>query len=147
LVHADENRTQQILFNLIGNAIKYTKEGNIIISAEEDNDKLKISVADTGIGISPAELPYIFDQFHQSHFNNQDVIGGTGLGLSITKQLVELHDGEIFVQSELNKGSTFSFTLLKSEDVIPTDKEVGRPILPANRLRDMPMFISTFQAH
>lgn len=146
LVHADENRIQQILFNLIGNAIKYTEEGDITISAEDDAEdpaKIKVFVSDTGIGIPPAELPYIFDQFHQSHFKNQHVIGGAGLGLSITKQLVELHEGEIFVESELNKGSTFSFTLLKSKGETPIDKEVVGQIIPASLPKERPLLVST----
>ncbi|MBO1005293.1 ATP-binding protein [Pseudogracilibacillus auburnensis] len=141
LVHADENRVQQILFNIIGNAIKFTDEGNINISAKEENHQVKISISDTGRGISPAEVPYIFDQFQQAQFNDGQAVGGTGIGLSITKQLVELHGGEITVKSKVKQGTTFYFTLLKSEEEITSKKEVTSsiaPVVPSEELSLIP---------
>ncbi|MEK6155530.1 tetratricopeptide repeat protein [Flavobacteriaceae bacterium 3-367] len=114
LVEADENRLQQILHNLIGNAIKFTEKGSITVDAKEIKGMLSISVSDTGIGIPGEKLERIFKQFEQVDGRIEREYGGTGLGLSVTKQLVELHKGNIEVTSTLGKGSTFRFTLPKS---------------------------------
>ena len=113
LVAADENRLQQILYNLIGNGIKFTETGSLTVAAKvsEANDWVTITVADTGIGISEDKFARIFLSFEQADGSEARQYGGTGLGLSVTRQLVELHGGEIKVESELGKGSTFSFTL------------------------------------
>lgn len=130
LVYADENRIQQVLFNLIGNAVKFTDKGDIIISAKEERNQVKISISDTGRGISSAEIPYIFDQFQQGYSDIGETVGGTGIGLSITKQLIELHGGEITVVSKINRGTTFHFTLLKSEAEKAMKKEITSSIIP-----------------
>ena len=114
LVEADENRLQQILHNLIGNAIKFTKEGFVKISAEEKDKMVLISVSDTGIGIPKEKYASIFRSFEQADGSTAREFGGTGLGLSVTRQLVELHGGTIVVNSEVGKGATFSFTLQAS---------------------------------
>lgn len=124
-VYADENRLQQILYNLIGNAIKYTEEGEIVVSAKEKDHQIHVSVADTGKGIMEEELESIFDHFHQIETGKSDIVGGTGIGLSITKQLVELHDGQISVESKINKGTTFHFSLLKSMEKTISENEVA----------------------
>lgn len=142
-VHADENRVQQILFNLIGNAIKYTDIGEVIISVEANNTHMKISVLDTGRGIPEQELPYIFDQFHQVQFDENEVVGGTGIGLSITKKLVELHGGEISVQSKVGKGTEFQFTLLKSKEKLLT-KETAASLTPPMH-SDIPRLMPTIK--
>jgi diguanylate cyclase (GGDEF)-like protein len=111
LVNADEDRVQQILHNLIGNAIKFTTSGTITISAGVVQDQLEICVRDTGIGISAEELPFIFDSFHQVEGTAERQYSGTGLGLAVTKQLVELHGGKITVESTAGRGSRFYFTL------------------------------------
>lgn len=111
LVKADENRLQQILYNLIGNAIKFTEKGKVEINAIEDGEDLKILISDTGIGISEDKFDDIFKSFEQVDGSTEREYGGTGLGLSVSKQLVELHGGVIKVKSEIDKGSTFSFTL------------------------------------
>ena len=111
LVAADENRLQQILFNLIGNAIKFTKEGEIEIKSFLAGEKMIIEVSDTGIGIPEAQFESIFNSFEQGDGTIAREYGGTGLGLSVTKQLVELHGGSIQVSSRVKKGSTFSFDL------------------------------------
>ncbi|WP_413164451.1 SpoIIE family protein phosphatase [Capilliphycus salinus ALCB114379] len=114
---ADENRLQQILHNLVGNAIKFTPSGQIEISAERVENPannqgfLKVTVSDTGIGISSDKFERIFESFEQAEGNTAREYGGTGLGLAITKQLVELQGGEIAVESRLGEGSRFSFTL------------------------------------
>ena len=122
---ADEDRIKQVMHNLIGNAIKFTNKGTINISAsvfQKDNHAddgsgietdsiIEITIADTGIGIPQTELGSIFDSFQQVDGTDSRIHGGTGLGLAITKQLVELHNGKLSVVSEVNKGSTFRFTL------------------------------------
>jgi two-component system sensor histidine kinase ChiS len=111
-VDADENRVQQILHNLVSNAIKFTESGTVEISSTVYNDKyLMIAVSDTGIGISPDKLDTVFRPFVQADGSIAREYGGTGLGLSITKQLVELHGGKIFMQSTVGHGTSVSFTL------------------------------------
>ncbi|MBD8007403.1 hybrid sensor histidine kinase/response regulator [Bacillus norwichensis] len=110
LVPADENRLIQILFNLIHNAIKYTESGYIIIKAEHNRKTVTISIEDTGIGIDEKTKKSIFEPYEQTD-SGATVLGGIGLGLHITRKLVELHGGEIQVQSTLGKGSIFYFTL------------------------------------
>jgi len=114
-VEGDENRLQQIMHNLIGNAIKFTQSGSVTVSAKENNGMTAISVTDTGIGIPQDKFASIFQSFEQVDASIAREYGGTGLGLAVTKQLVELHGGKIWVESELGKGSTFTFTLPKSE--------------------------------
>ena len=117
LVYADENRLQQILHNLVGNAIKFTDQGRVTISAEieyglgETERGLQVSIADTGIGIMKDKQAHIFESFEQAQGSIAREHGGTGLGLSITKQLVNLHGGTIWVESELGEGAVFKFTL------------------------------------
>ena len=117
LVYADENRLQQILHNLIGNAIKFTASGTITIAAEvmARQKMVRLSVTDTGIGIAPERLEQIFQPFEQADGSIVRRYGGTGLGLTIAQQLVTLHGGTIEVQSELNQGTCFAFTLPLSE--------------------------------
>nr|WP_279288974.1 ATP-binding protein [Anaerosolibacter carboniphilus] len=110
LVYADENRLRQILYNLIDNAIKYTDQGEIKISAMPKDDKIIVSIEDTGVGIEEEKLDSIFNSYEQAGAVPQE-IHGVGLGLSIVKQLVELQGGQIWVESEFGKGSTFSFSL------------------------------------
>ncbi|HJV44649.1 MAG TPA: hybrid sensor histidine kinase/response regulator, partial [Bacillota bacterium] len=110
-VQADENRILQIFYNLIGNAIKFTQQGEITISAQMEGEMLRIFITDTGIGIPEDRLETIFQSFEQIDAAVAREYGGIGLGLSITKRLVELHGGTINVRSEVGKGSTFSFTM------------------------------------
>ncbi len=111
LAYADEHRLEQILFNLIGNSIKFTESGKVEISAQENHQQLVITICDTGIGIPPEKHEKIFKSFEQADGSTAREYGGTGLGLAVTKQLVELHGGKIWVESEVGKGSSFSFTL------------------------------------
>ncbi|MDY7031911.1 MAG: ATP-binding protein, partial [Thermodesulfobacteriota bacterium] len=111
LAYADEHRLEQILFNLIGNSIKFTETGEVEVFAKEDKDQLIITISDTGIGIPPEKHEKIFESFEQADGSTAREYGGTGLGLAVTKQLLELHGGTIWVDSEVGKGSTFSFTL------------------------------------
>lgn len=125
LISADENRLQQILFNLIGNAIKYTEQGEVVISGEQEGDFLKITVSDTGKGISTHQLNHIYDPFHQGNLATSREAGGTGIGLTITKRLVELHGGTIVVKSTVGLGSKFTFTLPISHEHIQSINELA----------------------
>jgi two-component system, sensor histidine kinase ChiS len=121
-VDGDENRIQQILLNLVGNAIKFTESGIIEVSARAAGGGfVAVSVTDTGIGVPRDKHESIFRSFEQADGSIAREYGGTGLGLSITKQLVELHGGSITVDSEPGKGSTFTFTLPISLDVSVAD--------------------------
>jgi len=111
LLSCDEARLQQILQNLIGNAVKFTHAGHVTISAGVEGRNVRISVRDTGIGIDAAKRQRIFNSFEQAEGSINRIYGGTGLGLTITKQLVELHGGNIHVESQPGVGSDFSFTI------------------------------------
>lgn len=111
LVEGDENRLLQILYNLIGNAVKFTDSGHVKISSAVHGDSMEVSVEDTGVGIESGRLEAIFTSFEQADGSVSREYGGTGLGLPITRNLVELHGGTIRVESEPGKGSRFTFTL------------------------------------
>lgn len=111
LVVADDNRLQQILINLIGNAIKFTSEGMIKISSMQSDNMISVSVIDSGIGIHENDFDSIFESFQQVDNSTTREYEGSGLGLSIVKRLVELHGGQVTVESQLSKGSCFTFTL------------------------------------
>ncbi len=128
LVNADENRLQQILYNLIGNAIKFTESGLIGVSAaweEKENSPnlLAITVSDTGIGIPEDKFERIFESFEQADGSTARNYGGTGLGLAVTKKLVELQGGSIRVVSKVGVGSQFTFTLPISEHQVKLQSE------------------------
>ncbi|MFA5114758.1 MAG: ATP-binding protein [Candidatus Omnitrophota bacterium] len=111
-VKADETRFSQVMINLLDNAIKYTPEGGTVsIAAKVVNDVLQVDVSDTGIGISEKDLPRIFERFYRVDKARSHELGGTGLGLSIVKHIVQAHGGQVWVRSELEQGSTFSFTI------------------------------------
>jgi PAS domain S-box-containing protein len=116
IVIGDQYRLNQILTNLIGNAIKFTKDGRVsievkLISEYKDEVKLQFKVKDTGIGISKENLSKIFDSFYQVENKEDSEMTGTGLGLAITKELIKLQDGEFSAKSEIGEGSEFNFTL------------------------------------
>ncbi|HEY2988747.1 MAG TPA: HAMP domain-containing sensor histidine kinase, partial [Candidatus Binatia bacterium] len=108
----DERKVKQVLLNLLSNAVKFTPEGGQIrVKAMRGDASAIISVADTGIGIAPGDQEMIFEEFRQVGSNYAQKREGTGLGLSLTKKFVEMHGGKIWVESEIGKGSTFTFTL------------------------------------
>jgi signal transduction histidine kinase len=109
----DKEKIKRVLQNLVSNAIKYTARGGcVILRVIGNRDNILIEVEDNGYGIPEDELPRIFESFHRVR-THQTLATGTGLGLSIVQMLVEAHNGEIAVQSEVGKGSTFSVTLPK----------------------------------
>ncbi|NRA65327.1 MAG: SpoIIE family protein phosphatase [Pseudobacteriovorax sp.] len=114
-VTADGERLEQIILNLLGNAIKFTHEGRVTIQIEEHEDACSIAIIDTGVGIKHDDLDKVFSSFEQLSVGNARKYGGTGIGLTITKHLVELHRGQLNVSSEFGKGSCFSFTLPMSQ--------------------------------
>lgn len=119
-IHCDKDRIKQVIINLITNAAKFTTEkASIQVSLEENEKEIKISVIDTGMGISQENIKKLFERFQQVDSSSTRKQGGTGLGLSISKSIVEAHKGKIWVESELNKGSTFSFTILKGKEELP----------------------------
>ena len=111
-VEADRAKIRRVLQNLLSNALKFTPHGGRVeFSAERRNEGVRVSVSDTGVGISPEDIDRLFDKYEQARSRATRGEKGTGLGLYITKQLVELHGSEIKVESEVGRGSTFSFTL------------------------------------
>ena len=120
-VRGDRGRIVQIMNNLLSNAYRYTPAGGIItVGVSQSDSMLRVDVTDTGIGISPKDQARLFARFYRADDPRVREISGTGLGLAITRMFVELHGGRIWVQSELNKGSTFTF-------VLPTIRSEARP--------------------
>lgn len=110
-LHTDREKLRQIILNLLGNAVKFTDRGEIKISACQENGAFKLAIADTGIGIEPADLNRIFEEFDRGRLTSDGSYRGTGLGLAIVKRLVDILGGSIVVESEVGKGSTFTVTL------------------------------------
>jgi signal transduction histidine kinase len=115
---ADLDRTEQILVNLLGNAIRYTEKGEIIVKVWRTKQEVWIAIIDTGIGISAEDLPFIFERFWRADKSRSRSVpsasrysGGTGIGLAIARRLVELQGGKLEVTSEIGKGSEFRFCL------------------------------------
>lgn len=136
VILSDETKISQILGNLINNAIKFTKQGFVEVSAKESPKCIEISVSDSGIGIAKEDQKLIFDRFRQIDGANPNSMKGTGLGLSISKSLVEILGGTIWVDSDLGKGATFKFTIpnikamdefeaVKRDDEIPEKFNLG----------------------
>jgi signal transduction histidine kinase len=119
LARGDERRIAQVLLNLVGNAIKFTDSGEVLVRASKMDRSLVIAVRDTGSGISEADQGKIFGEFQQADNSSIRTKGGTGLGLSIAKRIIEMHGGGIWVESTLGQGSTFSFTLPIPEEKTP----------------------------
>ena len=111
-INGDEQRLNQVLFNLISNALRHTPSGGTITTVGEiKENRVVIKVQDTGSGIPPEDLPHIFERFYRADRSRARTSGGSGLGLTIAKQIIEAHDGQIWVQSWLGAGSTFAFSL------------------------------------
>jgi signal transduction histidine kinase len=127
-VEADEGKVREIVVNLLSNAVKFTPPGGrVLVATREIDGEIQVAVRDTGIGIAPEDQGRIFDEFQQVTRRGAPRTEGTGLGLALTRRLVELHGGRIWVESELNAGSTFTFTLpLRTPDA-PPDPHVRLP--------------------
>src|SRR6185295_2523551 len=112
-LYGDRDRLQQVIWNLVSNAIKFTPSGgSITVSAKREHDAIKIAVTDTGIGIAPEHVPYVFQRFWQAHTGASREFGGLGIGLALARHLVELHGGTIAARSEgPGRGSIFTITL------------------------------------
>jgi len=132
-VYADKDRITQVLNNLIGNAIKFTEKGTIGVQIREVNGWAECRVSDTGEGISDEDLPKVFDKFTQFGKKTNPENKGTGLGLAISREIIQMHNGSMSVESVLNQGSTFKFQLpryrpdLEVEDPIRLAMEVKQP--------------------
>ncbi len=111
IIRADSTRVRQIILNLMSNAAKFTEEGSITLRAWHDDEMVYISVTDTGEGIPEDKMPLLFEEFRQIDYSSTRRAGGTGLGLPISRYFVEMHGGEIWVESEVGVGSTFTFSL------------------------------------
>ena len=137
---ADESRLQQILYNLIGNAIKFSEAGTIEVAAAVEDGRIAVRVTDQGIGIPEAMQTRIFEAFEQADASTQRQFGGTGLGLALTRQLVELHGGSLGLTSAVGRGSTFFFTLPRApgEATAPREKPERRGPPPGEAAAAMP---------
>ncbi|OPY58969.1 MAG: Sensor histidine kinase YycG [Pelotomaculum sp. PtaU1.Bin035] len=112
LMLGNEDRIEQVLTNLVENAVRYSPPGSTIsVRSAERKGKITVEVADRGPGIPPEDLPHIWERFHRVEKSRSRSLGGTGLGLAIARQIIEAHGGQVDVQSEVGRGSTFSFTL------------------------------------
>jgi signal transduction histidine kinase len=111
LAYGDAGRITQCLMNLAGNSLKFTKEGRVEISVQQQNGQLRYCVTDTGIGIPPEKIGSLFTEFKQTDATIASEYGGTGLGLSITRKFIEMHGGRIWVESEIGRGSAFIFEI------------------------------------
>src|SRR4030095_11509135 len=108
----DRDKLIQVVVNLLSNAVKFTDKGNVICRISQIGDEVKVDIIDTGIGIAESDYAAVFEQFKQVGGDTlTDKPKGTGLGLPICKEIVEHHCGRIWVESEVGKGSTFSFAL------------------------------------
>lgn len=125
-VNADKEMISQVIINLLSNAVKYThKGGKITVNSEidESEDVVRVSITDTGVGIPPENLPHIFEKFYRVK-KNAGIAKGTGLGLNLVKQIVEkVHQGRVFVRSQVGKGSCFGFELplIVAEETVESD--------------------------
>ena len=118
LIDVDPERLAQVLRNLLENALAYTPaKGNVSVEAHRENGLVQVSVRDTGIGIAPEHLPYIFERFYRADKSRTRITGGAGLGLAIVKHIVEAQGGHVSVESELKRGTTISFTLPSSNNI------------------------------
>jgi CheY-like chemotaxis protein len=140
-ISGDPNRLQQVFWNLLNNAIKFTpKDGKVeVLLKRAGTEVMEVSVSDTGEGIAPDFLPYVFDRFQQGDASTTRQHGGLGLGLAIVKQLVELHGGNVRVESDgLGKGATFTVRLPITAVYSEPEKEDRRPEAPPRENQPLP---------
>jgi len=148
-VWADATRTRQVLLNLVSNASKFTDQGSITVLARYDEAMVTLGVQDTGIGIPADKLEKVFEEFTQVDASTTRKVGGTGLGLAISRRFVEMHGGKIWVESELGKGSTFYFTLPRTQTIVPAaaeqEPEAGKRVVMA--IDDDPGVITLYKRY
>lgn len=132
-VLADPNRLQQILYNLIGNAIKFTEQGKVLVRADQSAYHVSIHITDTGKGIALEEQDNIFEPFRQGDHSISREADGAGIGLNVTKRLVELHEGRLEVQSEVGRGSIFTFTLPLASEKEQEKEEIAVTLEPIEK--------------
>ena len=118
-IAVDTDRMTQVLNNLVSNALRYTKSGEIALEAEARDRQVALRVRDTGSGIAPDDLPYVFDRFYRADQSRQRTdASSSGLGLAIAKAIVEAHGGTLAVDSEVGRGSTFTIMLPQSYGIL-----------------------------
>ena len=129
VVQADRTRLEQILYNLIDNAVKFNRPGgSVVVKAEENGSQVAILIEDTGTGIAATDLPRVFERLYRTDKSRSRKVEGTGLGLAIVKHLVQAHGGEVSATSEIGRGSSFTFTLPPApvQDTVATDNNESR---------------------
>jgi len=159
-VYVDRTRIRQVLLNLLNNAARFTERGSVTVSASLTEGEVVVSMADTGIGIAPQDIPKVFEEFRQLDGSTTRRYGGTGLGLAISKEFVELHGGRMWVESQPEEGSTFRFTLplAQAEDERPSPGRLitSPPLSPFSEpfkertilvVHDDPIILRLFQRH
>jgi len=144
-IRSDVSKWRHILQNIVGNAVKFTEQGRVELTAVRDGETIRMTVADTGIGIAADQIPHIFDEFRQADGSTSRKYGGTGLGLAIAKKYADLLNGRIEVESTPGRGSTFTVTLPLAEDASSGDARAADaadsppaagPALPVSRQAD-----------
>lgn len=146
VISTDRGKVVQVLINLLGNAVKYTDEGRVVLKISVGNEMLIFEVVDTGIGISQEEIDVIFEEFRQSNSSKSRRRGGTGLGLAISKKLSDILNGNLSVISELKQGSTFTFSIPFNQvkvfsreqnripvEILPIIKNGKKPVIVIDR--------------
>jgi len=130
-VGANGERLREVVMNLIDNAIKYTAQGGIKVGMSGDNKEVKVSVIDSGVGIAAEDIPHLFQKFYRIDNSATRTIGGTGLGLYLCRQMIELFNGRIWVESKPNQGSSFNFSLprLSEEEVRRLQQAAAAPAI------------------
>jgi signal transduction histidine kinase len=117
-VNIDATRIRQVLLNLLSNAAKFTTQGEIVLKVERRDEQLIISVQDTGIGIAPEDIPKVFEEFRQIDGSLQRTETGTGLGMPISQRFIQLHGGDMWIESKVGVGTTVYFNLPIQEPVL-----------------------------
>ncbi len=131
VLYSDRTKCRHILQNIVGNAVKFTEQGEVSIKAKTAGDHIEITIADTGIGIAASELPFIFDEFRQGDGSTSRKYEGTGLGLAIARKYARMLEGNIFVRSKPGEGSTFTLLLPLRTETAPERPMVGKAVSPS----------------
>ncbi|HEY65877.1 MAG TPA: response regulator [Caldilineae bacterium] len=144
-IWVDPTRIRQVLFNLLNNAARFTERGSVTVGVRHRGEEVIFSVADTGVGIAPEDIPRIFEEFQQVDGSTRRRHGGVGLGLAISKRFVEMHGGRIWVESEVGKGSTFYFSLPMATHELTLDESshsLGLASIPSDQWGEEPVLLA-----